>query len=61
MQHFEREAKWIAAVFVLLVAAGVAAAFVVPYVLTQIDVDRCLDNGGRDDRAAAQCDNAIER
>jgi hypothetical protein len=61
MQHFEREAKWMAAVFVLLVAAGVAAAFVVPNVLTQIDVDRCLDNGGRYDHAAAQCDNAIER
>lgn len=61
MQHFEREAKWMAAVFVLLLALGVAAAFVVPYVLTQIDINRCLDKGGSYDYAATQCDNTIER
>ncbi len=50
-----------AAVFVLLLALGVAAAFVVPYVLTQIDINRCLDKGGSYDYAATQCDNTIER
>ena len=56
MQHFERESKWMAAVFVLLLVVGVVAAFVVPYVLTQIDIDRCLDGGGRYDYAATKCD-----
>jgi hypothetical protein len=45
MQHFEREAKWMAAVFVLLLAVGVAAAFVVPYVLTQIEVTAAWTTG----------------
>jgi hypothetical protein len=60
MAHFEREAKWMAAIFLLLLAVGVAAAFVVPYVLTQIDIDRCLDAGDRYDYSRALCDSPMK-
>jgi hypothetical protein len=55
VQHFEHEAEWMAGVVVLLLVVGVAAAFVMPYVLKEIDIDRCLDGGGGYDYAAAKC------
>ena len=54
--HFQREAKIMAGVFVLVVVFGILAAWLVPILQNHIAVDRCLDSGGSFNYKANKCE-----
>jgi hypothetical protein len=54
-QHFRREAKIMAGVFVVLMVLALAAGVFGPRLLRYIEVDRCLDAGGSYEYDTAAC------
>lgn len=46
-KHFSREVKIMIGIFMAPIIIGVIAAFIVPYVLGQVEIDKCLDSGGK--------------
>ena len=46
-RHFKLEGWLMVAAIALPLVLGIAAAVLVPFVRTQIAVDRCLDSGGK--------------
>ena len=59
--HFKFEGWLMLALFLAPFAIGLLAAFVVPYVLTQVAVDRCLDSGGSYNYETELCVGATPR
>lgn len=47
--HFRREARIMAGMLLVLLLLGLIASFVGPYLIRYIEVDRCLDSGGKYD------------
>lgn len=55
--HFKRESKIMIWGVVLPIILGVLAAFIVPWFLTFMQVDSCLDSGGSYDYENCRCDH----
>jgi len=53
--HFSREAKLMPFFPALLVVIGVLAAVLGPWINQQVEIDRCLDAGGRYDHGTNSC------
>jgi len=53
--HFSREAKLMLFFPVLLIAIGILAAIVVPWLNQQTAIDRCLDVGGKYEYKTQSC------
>jgi hypothetical protein len=47
--HFSREAKMMLFFPLILIIMGILASIFAPKILRQLDIDRCLDNGGKFD------------
>jgi hypothetical protein len=54
-RHFKLESALMVAAFVIPIVLGVVAAIVVPYIRTQVAIDRCLDAGGSYDYKIQLC------
>ena len=55
-RHFRREAKIMAAAFVLVVVFGILAAWLVPILQNHIAADRCLESGGSFNYETNKCE-----
>lgn len=53
--HFVREAKLMLLFPLLLILLGIIAGLLVPIVMKQVEIDRCLDSGGKFDYNTNQC------
>ncbi len=53
--HFEREAKIMAGLFLMLIVLAIFAAIIGPWVLRQIDIAKCLDSGGAFNSKDGKC------
>lgn len=53
--HFSREAKLMLVFPIILIALGILIAIVGPWLHRQVDMDRCLDSGGRYEYEANRC------
>lgn len=54
-QHFTREARLMLLLPVLLITIGILVATAAPWLKRQVDVDRCLDAGGKYEYQANTC------
>lgn len=54
-KHFVREAQIMIGLLVVPIVIGIIAALVVPFLLHQIDIDKCLDSGGKFEYGKKQC------
>jgi len=52
---FKKEAKLMILLPLLVILVGILAGIVVPYVLRQIEIDKCLDAGGSFDYQTKSC------
>ena len=55
-KHFKRESKIMIWFFWAIPFIGLLAAFVLPKFLHNIEVDKCLDNGGSFNYQNCECD-----
>jgi len=53
--HFVREAKLMLLFPFILILLGIIASLLVPKIMQQIEIDRCLDSGGKFDYSTNQC------
>lgn len=53
--HFEREAKIMVGLFLAMIVVLFFAEMIGPWVLRQIDIDRCFDSGGTFDHKNRKC------
>jgi hypothetical protein len=53
--HFELKAKILVRGFLVFIGLILVAGFVVPWLLEQVAIDRCLDAGGRFDYQSNIC------
>lgn len=53
--HFRREARMMAGTFIALLLLGLIASFVGPYLIRYMEVNRCLDSGGKYDDEKSAC------
>jgi hypothetical protein len=54
-KHFVREARIMIGLLAVPIILGIIVAFVVPFLLHQIDIDKCLDSGGKFEYGKKQC------
>lgn len=53
--HFVREAKFMFLLPLLLILFIIIAALLAPRIMNQVEIDRCLDSGGKFDYNTNQC------
>ena len=56
--HFRREAKIMAGLFIFIAALGLFAAWLLPVIEHYLIVDRCLDSGGAVNYKTHNCEHA---
>jgi hypothetical protein len=54
-KHFSREVKIMIGIFMVPIIIGVIAAFIIPCVLHQVEIDKCLDSGGKFEYQKNRC------
>ena len=58
--HFEREAKLMLGFILMLPLLALLAGLFGPWILRQIDIDKCLDRGGAFDKESGNCKFSME-
>ena len=53
--HFVREAKLMFFIPVFILLFGILAGLIIPMIMKQAEIDRCLDRGGKFDYNSHQC------
>lgn len=54
-KHFSREVKIMIGIFMVPIIIGVIAAYIVPFLLHQVEIDKCLDSGGKFEYQHSRC------
>jgi len=59
--HFEFEAKLMLWAVLILIALVLISGLILPWLMKQAEIDRCLDAGGAYDYRQSTCDGAESR